>query len=121
MLWRILYSNNKVYEPTLIRHLYDLSVLKEIVLSNKCLFRETLLDVYNQDRAKRDKNDEFDNFQDAFKKLYNLFKYENKFKKIYQNFVQNMCYDLTQNNFTFEQSLEILKEIIDNIFLIKTE
>ncbi len=116
LLWRTLYSNKETYEPTLIRHLYDLAMLKKEILLNKKLFKEILLDIYNQDKIKRDKYNKFDNIQDAFKQLYHLFETENKFKKFYQNFVQNMCYDLSNNSITFEQAIKILKEISTVVF-----
>ena len=38
LVWRTLYLKQDVYDPTLIRHLYDLGKLKEIIFSNKKLF-----------------------------------------------------------------------------------
>ena len=115
LLWRTLYSNKETYEPTLIRHLYDLAMLKKEILSNKKLFKEILLDIYNQDKIKRDKHNKFDNIQDAFKQLYLSLKNENKFKNFYQNFVQNMCYDTSNKTLSFEQALKALKEISNSV------
>ncbi len=116
LLWRILYSSKKDYDPTLIRHLYDLAMLKDTILQNRNLFAETLQNIYNQDKIKRDKDNKFDSIKEAFEQLYNLFKSEKIFNKFYQAFVQNMCYDLSSNAIKFEQTIKTLKDISMSIF-----
>ena len=51
LTWRTLYYKQD-FDPTLLRHLYDLSSLKNVLLSNKTIFKALLEQIYQADQSK---------------------------------------------------------------------
>ncbi len=108
LLWRTLYSKQD-FDPTLLRHLYDLASLKDILLSNQTQFKALLEQIYQADQSKRDNQHTFETLPQALAHLQQVLVSQTKYKKAYQSFVENMCYDT--NTLSFGESLDALKTL----------
>ena len=109
LLWRTLYSKQD-FDPTLLRHLYDLASLKELLIANQLQFKDLLQKIYQADQAKWQNQYHFETLLKAIQQLHQELTSQPKYKKAYQSFVQNMCYDT--NALSFESALGILKDIL---------
>ena len=109
LLWRTLYSKQD-FDPTLLRHLYDLASLKELLIANQLQFKDLLQKIYQADQAKWQNQYHFETLLKAIQQLHQELTSQPKYKKAYQSFVQNMCYDT--NALSFESDLGILKDIL---------
>ena len=107
LLWRTLYAKQN-FDPTLLRHLYDLASLKDVLLSSQAQFKALLGQIYQADQSKRDNQHSFETLLQALEHLHKVLVSQPKYKKAYQSFVENMCYDT--NTLSFE---EALKDILD--------
>lgn len=110
LLWRTLYCTQK-FDPTLLRHLYDLASLQGLLVSNQPLFQDLLQKIYQSDRLKWESQYHFETLSKAIQQIHQTLASEPKYKKAYQSFVQNMCYDT--NALSFEDALGILKSILN--------
>ena len=108
LLWRTLYAKQD-FDPTLLRHLYDLASLKDLLSANKTQFSNLLEQIYNADQSKWQSQYHFETLPKAIQQLHRVLVSEPKYKKAYQSFVQNMCYDT--DTLSFEKSLDTLKNI----------
>ncbi len=108
LLWRTLYSNQD-FDPTLLRHLYDLASLKDVIRSNQSQFKKLLEQIYQADQSKRDNQHSFESLPQALKHLYQVLVSQPKYKKAYQSFVENMCYDT--NTLSFEEALSDIQDL----------
>ena len=102
LTWRTLYYKQD-FDPTLLRHLYDLSSLKNVLLSNKTIFKALLEQIYQADQSKWEHLYHFETLPKALPHLYQVLVSQPKYKKAYQSFVENMCYDT--NTVSFEETL----------------
>lgn len=109
LVWRTLYYKQD-FDPTLLRHLYDLASLKDLLLTNKSQFSDLLAKIYNADQSKWKSQYHFETLPKAIQQLHQVLVSEPKYKKAYQSFVQNMCYDT--DTLSFEKSLDTLKNIL---------
>lgn len=110
LIWRTLYYKQE-FDPTLLRHLYDLASLKDLLIANKTQFSDLLEKIYNADQSKWQSQYHFETLSKAIQQLYQVLVSEPKYKKAYQSFVQNMCYDT--DTLSFDNTLHTLKEIIN--------
>ena len=106
LLWRTLY-NKQDFDPTLLRHLYDLASLKELLIANQFRFKALLQKIYQADQAKWEHQYHFETLPKAIQQLHQELASQPKYKKAYQSFVENMCYDTDTS--PFEKALDILK------------
>lgn len=104
LLWRTLYSKQD-FDPTLLRHLYDLASLKDLLTANKTQFSDLLAKIYNADQSKWQSQYHFETLPKAIQQLHQVLETEPKYKKAYQSFVQNMCYNT--DTLSFEKALDI--------------
>lgn len=115
LLWRAyikdrtkpLYS--KENDPTIMRHLYDISNLKDNILTSE--FKLLVNDIFIKDKNRASIKDgnltEFSNV--IYKKLIS----DKLFKEEYSQFVDTMCYSKEQIN--FEDAIKDFKEILDYV------
>lgn len=108
LLWRTLYSKQD-FDPTLLRHLYDLASLKEVLRANQAQFKALLEQIYQADQSKWDNQHSFESLPQALKHLHQVLVSQPKYKKAYQSFVENMCYDT--NTLSFEKALADIQDI----------
>ena len=108
LLWRTLYSKQD-FDPTLLRHLYDFASLKDVLLSNQTQFKALLEQVYQADQSKRDNQHSFETLPQALEPLHKVLVSQPKYKKAYQSFVENMCYDT--NTLSFEEALSDIQDL----------
>ena len=109
LLWRTLYAKQD-FDPTLLRHLYDLASLKDVLLSNQAQFKALLEQIYQADQSKRDNQHSFETLSQALAHLHKVLVSQPKYKKAYQSFVENMCYDI--NTLSFEKAQYDLGRIL---------
>lgn len=108
LIWRTLYYKQD-FDPTLLRHLYDLASLKDFLVANKTQFSDLLEKIYQADQSKWQSQYHFETLPKAIQQLHRVLVSEPKYKKAYRSFVQNMCYDT--DTLSFEKSLDTLKNI----------
>ena len=111
LIWRTLFYKQD-FDPTLLRHLYDLASLKDLLLTNKTQFSDLLEQIYQADQSKWQSQYHFETLPKAIQQLYQVLVSEPKYKKAYQSFVQNMCYDT--NALSFEEATASLKAVKDS-------
>ncbi len=109
LLWRTLYQKQH-FDPTLLRHLYDLASLQELLIAHQPQFKDLLQKIYQADQAKWQNQYRFETLPKAIQQLHQTLLSEPKYKKAYQSFVQNMCYDAS--TLPFEDALDSLKNIL---------
>ena len=106
-------DDKKFNDPTIIRHLYDLYKLKEVIKNNKSDFYELIFRIYEDDKKRGNKNNslslkDFSNM--AMKKIESDGLYEQE----YNNFVTNMIYK-PSDIVLYVDALNFFKELICNI------
>lgn len=84
--------------------------LKELLIANQLQFKDLLQQIYQADQAKWQNQYHFETLLKAIQQLHQELTSQPKYKKAYQSFVQNMCYDT--NALSFESALGILKDIL---------
>lgn len=99
LIWRTLYYKQD-FDPTLLRHLYDLASLKDLLIANKTQFSDLLEKIYQADLSKWQSQYHFETLPKAIQQLHQVLVSEPRYKKAYQSFVQNMCYDTDTLSFT---------------------
>jgi predicted nucleotidyltransferase component of viral defense system len=118
LTWRVLSRDrdSKKDDPSLIRHLYDLTALKEIIF-NYSNFSDFVISVMRKDiendrgKIKSSANSEVELLQKMLLTLENDFLYRNE----YQQFVTGMSYAVEDECPTFSKAKDIVKSIIDRI------
>ena len=111
LIWRTLYYKQD-FDPTLLRHLYDLASLKELLVVKQSQFTDLLAKIYQTDQSKWQHQYQFETLPKAMQQLHQVLLLEPKYKKAYQSFVQNMCYDT--NALSFEEATASLKAVKDS-------
>lgn len=115
LLWRSyikdrtkpLYS--KENDPTIMRHLYDISNLKDYILTFE--FKSLVNDIFMKDKDRAFIQD--DNLNKFANIIYEKFTSDKLFKEEYSQFVDTMCY--SKEKITFEDAIKDFKEILDYI------
>jgi predicted nucleotidyltransferase component of viral defense system len=116
LVWRVYVKDrtkplgSKYNDPTIVRHLYDLSAL-ETELCNK-EFAEIAEQLFKKDLSRGNINSNT-NFKDFANKIINKLEADNNYKKEYTDFVETMCYD--KNPITFDSAVKSLKNIISYV------
>lgn len=106
-------DDKKFNDPTIIRHLYDLYKLKEVIKNKKSDFYELISRIYEDDKKRGNKDNslslkDFSNM--AMKKIQSDGLYEQE----YNNFVTNMIYK-PSDIVLYVDALNFFKELICNI------
>ena len=116
LLWRTyikdrtkpLYS--KENDPTIIRHLYDIAILKKEIKTSE--FTEILKAIYAKDNGRGGIKNKY-TLSEFAKVIYDKLNNDALFKKEYLDFVDTMCY--SQEKLSFEDALVNFKNIIEYI------
>ena len=82
MVWRTLYQKQH-FDPTLLRHLYDLASLQELLIANQPRFKGLLQKIYQADQAKWQHQYRFETLPKAIQQLHQTLVSEPKYKKAY--------------------------------------
>jgi len=97
-------------DPTIMRHLHDLSALEELVLESS-QFKELVAVSYNMDRgrdgAEKEKSEKYMSIN-ALDKL----KTDGAYKDEYIRFVDAMSYAKEDEIITFEKSVQAFEKIV---------
>lgn len=115
LLWRSyikdrtkpLYS--KENDPTIMRHLYDISNLKNDILTFE--FKSLVNDIFMKDKDRAFIQDE--NLSKFANVIYKKLTSDKLFKEEYSQFVDTMCY--SKEKIKFEDAIKDFKEILDYI------
>lgn len=113
LLWRSyikdrtkpLYS--KENDPTIMRHLYDISNLKDDILTSE--FKLLVNDIFMKDKNRAYIQD--DNLNKFLNIVYEKLNSDKSFKQEYSQFVDTMCY--SKENIQFEDAIKDFKEILN--------
>ena len=100
-------------DPTLIRHLHDLAVLKDTIWENKNLFIKYAKQSLQQDQERRGGDIIASmSVSDRIAKAYEMLLNDDTYREEYKLFVQRMSYADEEDQISFDQALDALKEII---------
>jgi hypothetical protein len=113
LIWRVLKRdrNRDNDDPTIIRHLHDLSALKSILDSEKALFVETANEAFEEDQ-KTGKRIVKHSFSDAMKHTFQCLKNDSEYEAEYGQFVDAMSYANDAERIGFNLALENLEELL---------
>lgn len=109
LMWRL----SKDSDPTLTRHLHDLSALESSILKNN-KFRAFLIKVWEQDKSRSSDPVVFDSIDDQLDKLMKVIEQDKSiFEQNYNNFVDTMAFGDKVHIISFDQALKSLENIIN--------
>ncbi len=114
LLWRIASNktDNPKYDSADIRHLHDLFYLyPKLNIDNN--FKKYVLQVVNYDIKERLKSDK--TFNEIIDYVLKELKTVKRYKKDFKIYVENMSYEKTDNQLTFEKALDNFEKLIKNL------
>lgn len=117
LLWRIISNKTETpkYNKPDIRHLHDLAYLyPKLNIDDK--FKSYVLQVVNQDIKERLKSDK--TFNEVVNEVLSELKTNKTYKNDFKTYVENMSYEKTDNQLTFEKALESFEKLISKIVSI---
>lgn len=112
LLWRTVYTDTKDFDPTLMRHLYDLASLKNMLVKDNTVFKTLLAKIYVEDGEKWKGKYTFTPLPEVIENFEKLVTTHTQFKKAYEQFVQNMCYEFLPEESSFDCALKDLKRLL---------
>lgn len=114
LTWRILNNerNSETYDPTIMRHLHDLSALLTIIKENPGIFKTLAGSSFNDDHQ-QSRHDITHSLQESSERTLQTLKDDPSFEQDYQNFVAAMSYATEDTSIGFSQAIEAFQEIID--------
>ena len=121
LLWRIDIKNRnaqigtKENDPTIIRHLHDLSALNPMILSNKLKFKALVKEIFLNDKD-RGGNKLSEDIQTLAKATLDKFINDSIYEDEYISFVDNVSYAPEDEKITFKKSLKDFEQIISELF-----
>lgn len=121
LLWRIDIKNRdaqigtKENDPTIIRHLHDLSALNPLILSNKLQFKALVKEIFLNDKD-RGGNKLTEDIKALARATLNKFINDSIYEDEYISFVDNVSYAPEDEKITFRKSLNDFEQIISELF-----
>ncbi|MEZ4820253.1 MAG: nucleotidyl transferase AbiEii/AbiGii toxin family protein [Bdellovibrionota bacterium] len=117
LTWRVVVrGESSEYDPTMIRHLYDLAWLKNTILEDKEAFIHCAQQSLQQDQERRGGDIIATmSISDRMQKAFDLLSKDEAYREEYQTFAQNMSYSDETEKIPFDGALLTLKEIIDMV------
>ncbi|HBM17298.1 MAG TPA: hypothetical protein DD381_13300 [Lentisphaeria bacterium] len=118
LLWRIDIKNRdleigcKENDPTIIRHLHDLSALTSIVLTNKLQFKDLVDVIYRKDKS-RGRSNRSGNIRDLAQRTLQNLSEDKLYENEYKSFVDGMSYAPEREKITFQDGLKSLELIVE--------
>lgn len=117
LMWRVqIKDRNQPFgiknDPTIIRHLHDLSALSSQVLTDN--FINMLQISFNNDLGRSGSRKDI-SLNDSLINTFNSLKNDKMYKKEYENFVFNMCYGKDEEIITFKTALGNFEKIMNFI------
>ena len=116
LTWRVVVRdrNSEKDDPTMIRHLHDLAVLKDTIWRDKGLFIECAQQSLEDDQARRGGDVIAKmSISDRLLKAFEMLSSDELYREEYQQFVQNMSYADEDDQILFDDALLALKALID--------
>lgn len=112
LTWRILKRDRQLIndDPTIIRHLHDLSSLHALLDSHTSDFIDTAYNSFATDQMKGSRNTNTD-FSTSMANAINLLKSDALYKKEYQQFAKAMSYAPDNEQIEFDQAITSLEAI----------
>lgn len=113
LIWRVLKRDRKAEndDPSLIRHLHDLSPLLNIIEDDKEVFVDTARVSFDGDMRTGARRVE-KNLSEAAKDTLNVLRRDDEYKREYERFVAGMSYADAEEIVLFELALDHLEAII---------
>lgn len=112
LTWRISQGDR---DPTLIRHLHDLAILKDMICANKEIFSKMVIDTLKHDLAHRYKGTGKYTAQQALQYMLSEFTNTQKHQSDYTNYVLSMSYEETDKQISYNDAIKKLYDIINII------
>ena len=114
LTWRVMVRNrsSEKDDPTLIRHLHDLTALKHIIWENRDDFISCTQQSLLSDQVRG--GDDFVNMSvsERLSKAYEMLSTDEIYRKEYRKFVKNMSFADADEQISFDEALTSLREII---------
>ncbi len=116
--WRIpdRIRSNIYDDPSIVRHLHDLAILKNAIINDSNLIR--LVHSSTEDDIQRSKNNvNYANqfLEEKFTKMLSILKNDKEYPREYKYFVENMSYANPSSTPSFEAAILALEELMDQI------
>ena len=106
-------NEKKLNEPTIVRHLYELYKLQEVISNNKSRFFKLIAKIYEDDKNRGDKMNELSLKEFANATLAKI-KADTIYEKEYSDFVTNMVYK-DSDVIPFSAVLESFEKLIKQV------
>ncbi|MBX9726629.1 MAG: nucleotidyl transferase AbiEii/AbiGii toxin family protein [Rickettsiales bacterium] len=101
-------------DPSIVRHLHDLAMLKDIVIDSPDFVRLVAAAMQqDDDRAKNDTSFEGLPMQDKFARVLSILANDAEYHKEYDLFVQGTSYSQDNSTPTFEAAVDAVKQLIE--------
>lgn len=107
-------NEKKLNDPTIVRHLYDLYKLQDVISSNESDFYKLIAKIYKDDRNRGDKTNDQSLKEFATAALAKI-KADKIYEKEYSDFVTNMVYkdsDIIQFSFALNYFEKLIQGVV---------
>jgi len=113
LTWRVLKRDraDKSDDPTMVRHLHDLSALKSILENEKELFVQTANEAFEEDQKSGKRTTE-QGFHDSMKDAFQQLKSDSEYRAEYGQFVDAMSYADDEERIDFNEALDNFEVLI---------
>ncbi len=104
---------NDIYDdPSIVRHIHDLAILKNIVINEKC-FGFLVYRAIDDDKNRSKNNLTYVNqtLEDKFNNMLYILKNDKEYKREYKYFVETMSYAVQNSTPSYEIAVLSLEEI----------
>tara|TARA_R110001592_G_C13043919_1_gene739543 strand:- start:30 stop:941 length:912 start_codon:yes stop_codon:yes gene_type:complete len=114
LTWRVLKRNrtDENDDPTMVRHLHDLSALKSILETEKSVFVKTANEAFEEDQKSKKRAIEQD-FHCSMKNAFQLLKNDAEYQTEYSQFVDAMSYADDEERIDFKGAMDSIEELIN--------
>jgi Nucleotidyl transferase AbiEii toxin, Type IV TA system len=103
-------------DRSIVRHIHDLAMLKEIVMHNK-EFTELVLNSMKEDESRPKDNTSpiISSIKERFDRMLKILDEDKLYSKEYDNFVKSMSYAQNDSILSYEESVRYLKQLIAQV------
>jgi predicted nucleotidyltransferase component of viral defense system/N-acetylglutamate synthase-like GNAT family acetyltransferase len=112
---------NDIYDdPSIVRHLHDLAILKDIVIDERS-FGSLALKALDEDKNRSKNNLTYvhQSLEDKFSNMIYILKNDKEYPKEYKYFVESMSYAAPNSTPSYEVGMKALEGIIHEVLKIK--
>ena len=112
---------NDIYDdPSIVRHIHDLAILKSSIINNKS-FGTLVLRALDEDKNRSKNNLSYvnQNLEDKLNNMIDILKNDKEYSTEYKYFVETMSYASHDTTPSYKMAVESLEEITEKILNIE--